>query len=553
MGSGLEAGVAAIPKAYEARPAGPVAVVIPTYNHGHFLADAIASVERQTVPAAEVIVVDDGSSDHPEDVVAQFSRVRFIRQDNQGLAAARNAGLRAAGSEKVVFLDADDLLAPDAIESGLACFSRHPAAGFVYGAHRVVNAEGVAISEVKFEEIGHDAFASFLRGNCIGMHATVTYDRERIVACGGFNESLRRCEDYDLYLRLSLKHPVACHPTLAAYYRWHGANMSADFTGMLNSVLRVQGAFAELARRDPGRVQAFNEGRAIWRDYYSKECLDRMRAERGSRAKLASATAAMRASPLYALKRLAPIALRKLVRSAPEGLTQIARQLTGRRGAFAPRMGSFRFGDFASVTPACPDFGYSRGLPIDRYYVEAFLAERSVDIRGRALEIGDASYCRRFGKVAYQDVLQVDAGAPEATITGDLSSRGVLPQDVFDCMVVTQTLHLIYDMPAAIREMHSALKPGGVLLLTSPGTTRIDRGDWKDTWYWSLTEASIRRLFSEAFGDENFRVGVHGNVYAATCFLQGLALEEVDRQKLDVLDPSYPVILTVRARKAVQP
>lgn len=118
MGSGLEAGVAAIPKAYEARPAGPVAVVIPTYNHGHFLADAIASVERQTVPAAEVIVVDDGSSDHPEDVVAQFSRVRFIRQDNQGLAAARNAGLRAAGSEKVVFLDADDLLAPDAMNRG---------------------------------------------------------------------------------------------------------------------------------------------------------------------------------------------------------------------------------------------------------------------------------------------------------------------------------------------------------------------------------------------------------------------------------------------------
>jgi SAM-dependent methyltransferase len=385
------------------------------------------------------------------------------------------------------------------------------------------------------------------------MHATVLYDRERLAACGGFNESLRRCEDYDLYLRLSLKYPVACHPTLAADYRWHGANMSADFTGMLNSVLRVQGAFAELARRDPGRAQAFNEGRAIWRDYYSKECLDRMRAERGNRAKLASATAAVRASPLYALRRLGPIALRKLLRPAPRGLTQIARRLTGRGGAFAPRMGSFRFGDFASVTPACPDFGYSRGLPIDRYYVEAFLAERSADIRGRALEIGDASYCRRFGKVAYQDVLHVDAGAREATITGDLSSRGVLPQDVFDCMVVTQTLHLIYDMPAAIREMRNALKPGGVLLLTSPGTTRIDRGDWKDTWYWSLTEASIRRLFSEAFGDENLRVGVHGNVYAATCFLQGLALEEVDREKLDVLDPSYPVILTVRARKAVQP
>jgi SAM-dependent methyltransferase len=451
-----------------------------------------------------------------------------------------------------VFLDADDLLAADAIESGLACFRRHPDAGFVYGAHRVVNGKGVPISEVKFEEIGPDAFASFLAGNCIGMHATVVYDRERIVACGGFNETLRRCEDYDLYLRLSLKHPVACHPTLVADYRWHGGNMSADFMSMLNSVLRVQGAFADLAHRDPVRARAFDKGRKVWRAYYSKECLDRMRTERGVGRKLASATAAVRASPIFALRRLAPMLLRKLARPAPPALRQRARQLIRRRGSAAPRVGPFRFGDFASVRPACPDFGYSRGLPIDRYYVEAFLAERSADIRGRALEIGDASYCRRFGKVAHQDVLHVDAGAPEATITGDLSRTGVLPLGVFDCMVVTQTLHLIYDMPAAIGEMRKALKPGGVLLLTSPGISRIDRGDWKDTWYWSLTEASIRRLFYEAFGDENCEVGVHGNVYAASCFLQGLALEEVDRKKLDVLDPSFPVVLTVRARKAVQ-
>jgi hypothetical protein len=215
-------------------------------------------------------------------------------------------------------------------------------------------------------------------------------------------------------------------------------------------------------------------------------------------------------------------------------------------------LGSFQFGDFASVTPACADFGYNRGLPIDRYYVEAFLAARSADIRGRALEIGDASYCRRFGKVIHQDVLHVDARAPGATITGDLSQPGVLPTGVFDCMIITQTLHLIYNMPAAIREMHNALKPGGVVLLTSPGISRVDRGDWKDTWYWLLTQHSIRRLFSEAFGDENCEVGVHGNVYAATCFLQGLALEEVDRSKLDVLDPSFAVIVTVRARKAVE-
>jgi glycosyltransferase involved in cell wall biosynthesis/SAM-dependent methyltransferase len=540
-----------VPRAAEARMTDPVAVVIPTYNHSRFLADAIASVERQTFPAAEIIVVDDGSTDHPEHVVAQFPGVRFIRQVNKGLAAARNTGLRAASSDKVIFLDADDLLAPDAIESGLACFSNHLDAGFIYGAHRMVNAEGMPVSKVKFEAIGRDAFASFLKGNCIGMHATVLYDRRRLVACGGFNETLRRCEDYDLYLRLSLKHPVASHPKLAADYRWHGANMSADIMGMLNSVLRVQGAFAELAHQDPARSRAFDEGREIWRAYYSERCLDRIRMEQRLDRKLVSAVAAVRASPRFALGRFASVTVRKLARRAPQSLRQTVRQLTGRQGSSAPRVGSFRFGDFASVSPACADFGYSRGLPIDRYYVEAFLAERSTDIRGRALEIGDASYCRRFGRITHQDVLHVNAGAPEATIRGDLSQTGVLPLGVYDCMVITQTLHLIYDMPAAIREMHKALKPGGVLLLTSPGISRIDRGDWKDTWYWSLTEASIRRLFVEAFGDGNCDVGVHGNVYAATCFLQGLALSEVDRKKLDVLDPSFPLILTVRACKGV--
>jgi glycosyltransferase involved in cell wall biosynthesis len=246
----------AIPEASGATPTCPVAVIIPTYNHSRFLADAIASVERQTVRAAEIIIVDDGSTDHPEDVVTRFPGVRFIRQDNKGLAAARNTGLRAARGDKVVFLDADDLLAPDAIESGLACFIRYPDAGFVYGAYRVVNAEGVPISKVKFEEIGPDAFASFLKGNCIGMHATVLYDRERIVACGGFNETLRRCEDYDLYLRLSLKHPVACHPTLTAYYRWHGGNMSADFNGhaQFGSTCagRLPGTCPQGSREGPG-------------------------------------------------------------------------------------------------------------------------------------------------------------------------------------------------------------------------------------------------------------------------------------------------------------
>ena len=141
------------------------------------------------------------------------------------------------------------------------------------------------------------------------------------------------------------------------------------------------------------------------------------------------------------------------------------------------------------------------------------------------------------------------ADNPAATIVGDLSQPGTLPAAAFDCLVLTQTLHLIFDMQAAVVEMHRALKPGGVLLLTVPGISRIDRGAWGADWFWSLTAAAAARLFGNVFGTHNVRVEDHGNVFAATAFLQGLAVEEIDIAKLAYHDACYPVIVVVRAQK----
>src|SRR5690348_3177650 len=105
--------------------ASTVSVVITTYNHAAFLDDAIRSVVYQSVPANEIIVVDDGSTDHPDIVVSRYCRVRLIRQPNQGLSAARNTGLEAAVGDRIIFLDADDRLCQGAIETGLECFARH--------------------------------------------------------------------------------------------------------------------------------------------------------------------------------------------------------------------------------------------------------------------------------------------------------------------------------------------------------------------------------------------------------------------------------------------
>ncbi len=219
------------------------------------------------------------------------------------------------------------------------------------------------------------------------------------------------------------------------------------------------------------------------------------------------------------------------------------------------RQPDWHLSSYSDTAPLSTQFGYDRGTPIDRYYIERFLAECAADVKGRVLEVGDDSYSRRFGgdRIEQQDVLHVHEGNPQATLVGDISKPGVLPPASFDCLVITQTLHLIFDMAAAVRELHAGLKPGGVALITAPGITPIDRGEWGRSWYWSLTPASADRLFAPVFGQENIRVNCYGNLFAATCFLRGAALEEVRPAKLDLSDEAYPVTITVRAQRALGP
>jgi SAM-dependent methyltransferase len=164
-------------------------------------------------------------------------------------------------------------------------------------------------------------------------------------------------------------------------------------------------------------------------------------------------------------------------------LLQIQR-LRGRTTSFP--LGTVRFGDLKRVTPISRMYGFDRGTPVDRYFIERFLTGHKDDIRGHVLEIGDNAYTVRFGgtQVKRSYILHVDATNPRATFVGDLSRPDVLPLATFDCIVLTQTLHLIFDMRAAIATLHRALKSGGVLLITAPGISAVDRGEWGKTWYW---------------------------------------------------------------------
>jgi SAM-dependent methyltransferase len=221
--------------------------------------------------------------------------------------------------------------------------------------------------------------------------------------------------------------------------------------------------------------------------------------------------------------------------------------------SYCPGEGAVDARDFDRLTPFSTEFGYDRGGPVDRYYIENFLKKEAAHVKGRSLEIGDNEYSLLYGgnKLTQSDILHIDATNSKATFIGDLSNAPHLPDNAFDCIVLTQTLHLIYDFKGALATCYRILKPGGVLLLTSPGITPIDHGEWKKTWYWSFTDKALMKLLAETFPDGNTEVETFGNVYVAAAFLYGMSITEVSRQRLDYHDPHFQVIITVKAVKGL--
>ena len=206
-------------------------------------------------------------------------------------------------------------------------------------------------------------------------------------------------------------------------------------------------------------------------------------------------------------------------------------------------------GNLRRTQPLSDHWGFDRGTPIDRYYIETFLRMYRSDVRGRVLEVKDDTYTRSLDSgVDRFDVLDINPGNARATITADLAAAGNIDPDQFDCFVLTQTLHLIYDVHAAIAHAHRILRPGGSLLVTVPAVSRITRG-YEQCEYWRFTVAGCTELFGSVFGASQVRVLGYGNVLTGIGFLAGLACEDLSRREIDVRDKHFPVLIAVRAVK----
>ena len=203
-----------------------------------------------------------------------------------------------------------------------------------------------------------------------------------------------------------------------------------------------------------------------------------------------------------------------------------------------------------NVKPVSQDFGYTRGTPVDRFYIEHFLQMNQQLISGNVLEIAESTYSKKFGKnITSFEVLHYDATNNNATIVGDLTHYQTLPQNKVDCFICTQTFNFIYDFKAAIHGSYHLLKPGGVMLCTVAGLCQISNYDmsrWGD--YWRFTTKSIQQSFEEVFG-KNLIVQSYGNVLSATALLQGITVEELTPEELLFNDSNYQIIISIIATK----
>ncbi len=468
-----------------------VSIVVTTALGSDGLEGAIASALAQRHRAVEVLAVASGEAA----VLAEASAVRVVAGEPGLPARQRNQGLREARGSALIFLEAGERLLPAAAAVGMRELESDPSCAFACGRCVVTRPYHADAEFPQQPLVTYRHYDVLLGRNYVLTPAAAVLRASALDAVGGFDETLEELDDYDLYLRLAARFAVRCHGELVAQSPARDPFREAKpaAAAALWSVLERQEPAVE---GDPGRRRALSLGKRAWATRYELE----------------EPTGGVAPAP------------------AP------------------PAPGRVSLGDLHRVDPLDTNFGYSRGTPVDRYYIESFLAEFREDVRGRVLEVQESAYTHAYGDGAVErsDVLSLLPDNPRATIVADLGRPEQFEEGAFDCAIVTQVLHLLLEPSAGVRAIHRMLKPGGVVLATVPGISQVE---WAESWYWSFTVLSAKALFEEAFGVENVMVRAYGNALAATAFLWGLSVEELEPGDLDYVDPYYQATIAIRAVK----
>jgi len=246
-------------------------VVIPCYNQGHFLGEAIESVLDQTYRSYEIVVVDDGSTDDTAEVAAAYDHVGLLRQPNRGLAAARNAGFARSAGQYVLFLDSDDRLLPDALDLGIQSLRANPECALSYGYVIPISVDGRRLKVPPQFAVNENQYLELLRHNYIWTTGAVVYRRSIIDELGGFNASISGSADFDLNLRVARLFRICCSDTPVLEYRRHDQSMSRRYDVMLKSAISARNGHRKFIYGNAALESALSEGiRAVQADYGEK-------------------------------------------------------------------------------------------------------------------------------------------------------------------------------------------------------------------------------------------------------------------------------------------
>lgn len=282
----------------KAPPREPVGVIVPMYNAAATIAETLESVCAQTYPALDIVVVDDGSSDHCADIVREMAgrdgRIRLVRQDNVGVAAARNRGAQETAADYLAFVDADDLWAPEKIASQMALVAgREPALVYCWFSH--IN-ERSQVFPVKYDpQMEGDVRPFLARENFVGNGSSMLVPREIFDSVGGFSSFLREqgaegCEDYMFAMGAALNYPFRLVPRYLVGYRTTASNMSSNPARMIRSFELVVEKFQPDLSQYADEFVAHHRDFIIWharralldgRHVQARALIERLRVEHG--------------------------------------------------------------------------------------------------------------------------------------------------------------------------------------------------------------------------------------------------------------------------------
>jgi glycosyltransferase involved in cell wall biosynthesis len=525
-----------------------VSVIMIFLDEEQFMEEAIESVLAQTYDAWELLLVDDGSTDSSIEIALRYARqspqkifyLAHPGHENRGMSAARNLGIGHARGEMLAFLDADDVWLPDKLEQQLAILASQPEAAMVYGPTQwwyswtgrpedrqrdYVFDPGVPLDRLL--QPPH-LLTHFLRiegdSPCT---CSVLLRREVLEQVGGFEENFRGMyEDQAFFAKLCLKAPVFVSKYCSAKYRQH-PNSNCSITEQSGQLAANRAVFLDWLKTYLSKQRIHDAGvwKALWRETLPFQYPALVRLVQWAR----------HAWPGQMFKALRDFRL---------------------RWPSLPLLRQLRCLQLRRLQPL--GNGRLRGTPIVRYYWGIFLQEHGGDIRGTALEIGTTATIRRYGgqAVTQANAIDLSAHSPEITVVADLSRADHLPSDAYDCFINQFTMHLIFDVEAALYHSIRILKPGGVLLVNFPSvdyyfSKGLDMGTGAPLFlYWWFTPIQVENLLQRiGLTEADYKLTIYGNLFARIAYQMNMHAEELTERELKYVDPGHPLLICARVVK----